>query len=82
MAIWPNDQERTYLSADEPDGSDDGLEVFPVEVLNTFNSGSLPPHRCTLKVGTPIMLLRNIRNRKRSYERPAFAMTINKAPCR
>eukprot|EP00959_Pyramimonas_sp_CCMP1952_P370830 7766459-Pyramimonas_sp.AAC.1 len=60
MAIWPNDQERTYLSADEPDGSDDGSEVFPVEVLNSFNSGSLPPHRLTLKVGTPIMLLRNM----------------------
>jgi hypothetical protein len=33
---------------------------FTVEVMNTLNPPGMPPHRLHLKVGTPIMLLRNM----------------------
>ena len=31
-----------------------------VEILNTIESGSLPPHVLDLKIGSPIMVIRNI----------------------
>jgi hypothetical protein len=33
---------------------------MPVEILNTIEGGSLPPHQLELKIGSPIMVLRNI----------------------
>jgi ATP-dependent DNA helicase PIF1 len=33
---------------------------FPPEFLNSFDSAGLPPHRVLLKVGSPIILLRNL----------------------
>jgi ATP-dependent DNA helicase PIF1 len=55
-------QEKTYLSSDSINDHDDHLNVlFPVEFLNNINMPNLPPHKLTLKVGTPIMLLRNLR---------------------
>ncbi|KAF0714569.1 Aste57867_3809 [Aphanomyces stellatus] len=33
---------------------------FPVEYLNTLEVNGFPPHISQLKVGTPIMLLRNL----------------------
>ncbi|GJZ46103.1 DNA helicase [Tanacetum coccineum] len=48
---------RTYLSYDD----DRGVKLlYPKEYLNSLSFPGLPPHRLTLKVGSPIMLLRNI----------------------
>lgn len=57
-------EERTYLSSDsvcrEEGNSQCELETFSPEVLNGLNCSGLPPHKLVLKVGVPIMLLRNI----------------------
>jgi len=36
------------------------LKVFTSEFLNEINCSGIPNHRLRLKVGVPIMLLRNI----------------------
>jgi hypothetical protein len=57
---------REYRSADSvvDDGSGISAEQtainFPVEFLNTLNINGFPEHVLQLKVGAPIMLLRNI----------------------
>ncbi|GJX23884.1 DNA helicase [Tanacetum coccineum] len=55
---------RTYLSYDEAiPHTHDGGEIellYPKEYLNSLSFPNLPPHNLTLKVGAPIMLLRNI----------------------
>ena len=63
VKLLPN-QEREYLSADTIskciDAPNDAEVLYPVEYLNTINSNNFPPHRLLLKVGVPIMLLRNL----------------------
>nr|GEV27327.1 DNA helicase [Tanacetum cinerariifolium] len=55
---------RTYIRYDDAiSHGHDGGEVellYPREYLNTLSFSGLPPHRLELKVGTPIMLLRNV----------------------
>jgi ATP-dependent DNA helicase PIF1 len=53
---------RTYLSLDihVTDGVSDDLHEFPVEQLQSIDLPSLPPSRLNLKIGTPVMLLRNL----------------------
>lgn len=60
MRMWPcgPGEERTYLSADEAD--EEEQHQYTVELLNSFNSGAIPPHRLHLKVGAPMMLMRNM----------------------
>nr|GEU78214.1 DNA helicase [Tanacetum cinerariifolium] len=53
-----------YMSQDEatPTGND-GAEIemlYPIENLNTFKLPGFPPHQLELKVGAPVMLLRNV----------------------
>ncbi|GJZ29210.1 DNA helicase [Tanacetum coccineum] len=55
---------HVYQSYDEalPHGHDGGeVELlYPREYLNTLSFTELPPHKLELKIGTPIILLRNI----------------------
>nr|GEY46292.1 DNA helicase [Tanacetum cinerariifolium] len=55
---------RTYLSHDDAiPHTHDGGEIellYPKEYLNSLSFPGLPPHNLTLKVGSPVMLLRNM----------------------
>lgn len=51
---------RDYHSIDNH--TDDDLVLdYPLEFLNSQNPGGAPPHILSLRIGTPIMLLRNIK---------------------
>ncbi|GKF20332.1 DNA helicase [Tanacetum coccineum] len=54
----------TYLSHDEATPLErDGAEtemLYPIEHLNTLKFLGFPPHQLELKVGAPVMLLRNV----------------------
>ena len=50
-------QEKVYKSCDN---TDDYNQAFPSEYLNTVNLPGLPPHKLNLKIGMPVMLLRNL----------------------
>ncbi|GJY71242.1 DNA helicase [Tanacetum coccineum] len=55
---------KTYLSTDEaiPLGRETSETdmLYPMEYLNTITFPGFPPHELQLKVGSPIMLLRNV----------------------
>ncbi|GKA06643.1 DNA helicase [Tanacetum coccineum] len=55
---------KTYLSRDEaiPLGRETSETdmLYPMEYLNTITFPGFPPHELQLKVGSPIMLLRNV----------------------
>jgi ATP-dependent DNA helicase PIF1 len=57
-------EEKTYLSYDSPCSSTSNVDmpddVHTPEFLNTINSSGLPRHKLRLKVGVPIMLMRNM----------------------
>ncbi|XP_057763578.1 uncharacterized protein LOC130984574 [Arachis stenosperma] len=57
-------QERVYLSSDsvcaEEGNMEFELDAFSPEILNGINCSGLPPHKLVLKIGAPVMLLRNI----------------------
>jgi hypothetical protein len=55
-------QERTYLAVDSADvnEADPGIAELPPEVLQNICLPSLPLSRLQLKVGAPVMLLRNL----------------------
>ncbi|XP_025678130.1 uncharacterized protein [Arachis hypogaea] len=57
-------QERVYLSSDSVCAEEGNmkfeLDAFSPEILNRINCSGLPPHKLVLKVGAPVMLLRNI----------------------
>nr|XP_017245517.1 PREDICTED: ATP-dependent DNA helicase PIF1-like [Daucus carota subsp. sativus] len=54
----------TYYSQDsmEDNGSEnnDFAESFPIEYINSLNMPCIPKHELKLKVGTPVMLMRNL----------------------
>ncbi len=51
---------KQYLSADSVDIGDNIHDVYTMEYLNSIVVNSLPLHKLKLKVGSPIILLRNI----------------------
>ena len=52
---------KSYLSADSIDATDQReRDNFPIEFLHSLTPSGMPPHSLTLKVGAPIMLLRNL----------------------
>ncbi|PKU64274.1 ATP-dependent DNA helicase PIF1 [Dendrobium catenatum] len=55
--IFPGD-EFTYFSFDSV--TDDSYNLYQVEFLNSLTPNGLSPHRLTLKINCPIMLLRNL----------------------
>lgn len=53
----------TYYSADEAvleEGVDDPGQNYPIEYLNSITYSGLPLHKLQMKVGCPLMLLRNL----------------------
>ncbi|GKE41432.1 DNA helicase, partial [Tanacetum coccineum] len=63
LAMVPGES-TIYMSQDEatPTGND-GAEtemIYLIEHLNTFKLPGFPPHKLELKVGVPVMLLRNV----------------------
>jgi hypothetical protein len=55
----PASNEKIYYSEDTL-LDDDDVDYYPVEVLNSLDIGNMPPHELRVKVGCPLMLLRNL----------------------
>jgi ATP-dependent exoDNAse (exonuclease V) alpha subunit len=56
-------EEKSFLSANsvkENNQNGEGELMYPVEYLNSINCSGLPLHKLWLKVGCPVMVLRNI----------------------
>jgi ATP-dependent DNA helicase PIF1 len=54
-------EETVFLSADQAlDDSGQSIDDIPIEYLNGINIPLFPLHKTVLKVGVPIILLRNI----------------------
>jgi len=57
-------EEKEYCSADSIskcfDTCNDANILYPVEYLNSLNANNFPQHKIMLKIGVPVMLLRNI----------------------
>uniref|UniRef100_A0A6N2LP42 ATP-dependent DNA helicase n=1 Tax=Salix viminalis TaxID=40686 RepID=A0A6N2LP42_SALVM len=55
---------RVYLSVDSVSTSstesDDASSLYPIEYINQLEFNGVPSHELALKIGTPVMLLRNI----------------------
>ena len=56
--LFPGES-RIYSSADSISGAEDGVQ-YPVEYLNSINTGSFPPYQLEIKIDVPLMLLRNL----------------------
>ncbi|XP_016168042.1 ATP-dependent DNA helicase PIF1-like [Arachis ipaensis] len=63
MAIIPGG-EKLYLISNsicmDEGNMESQLDLYGPELLNSINCSGLPPHKLILKVGVPVMLLRNI----------------------
>lgn len=52
-------ESRTYYAVDSVTNDNDTV-VYPTEFLNSLQPSGMPQYRLVLKVGTPIMMLRNL----------------------
>jgi hypothetical protein len=52
-------QQHIFKSADLI-VDDDGLDIYPTEYLNAIDVSNIPPHELNLKIGAPVILLRNL----------------------
>lgn len=50
---------RTYISVDKTIDEEQAIH-YPTEFLNSLNPTGTPPHELTLRVGSPVMVLRNL----------------------
>jgi len=58
--IFPGEAQE-FLSADSVEDEDFVHQnLYPIEFLNTLTPSGTPPHKLVLKIGAPIILLRNI----------------------
>jgi len=70
-------ESKTYLSADSiTDGDLHG--VYQTDYLNSLTVSGMPPHSMKLKVGAPVMLLRNLRAGPGNGLRNGTRMIISK----
>lgn len=56
-------ESKTYRSTDTNDVIS-GDHIYPLEFLNSLNYSGLPNHNLTLKIGAPIILIRNLKHPK------------------
>ncbi|KAK2401732.1 ATP-dependent DNA helicase PIF1 [Trifolium repens] len=67
FSLFPGES-KEYLSVDKPFKFDEEHQLqgdwFKPQLLNDIKSSAIPNHRLTLKVGFPIMLLRNLDHAK------------------
>ena len=73
-------EEIIYKSFDSTQTVEEAMH-FPVEFLNSVNIAGIPPHKLTLKIGCPVMVLRsldppNITNGTRCRVRACHANVI------
>ena len=59
MKLFPG-EERLYRSIDSIQDSEHRDGLYPGEFMNSLTSSSLPQHEIKLKIGCPIMLMRNL----------------------
>ncbi|KAL7135311.1 hypothetical protein ABFS83_11G085000 [Erythranthe nasuta] len=63
MSLLPG-EEKVYLSSDsmcrDEHTTEDNAEIYSTEFLNTIRCSGVPSHALRIKVGAPVMLIRNI----------------------
>lgn len=58
-------EQKKYRSVDTVDEDDSEKVMFPIEFFNTIHLRGIPPHILRLKVGSIVMLLRNLDIKRR-----------------
>jgi hypothetical protein len=53
-------REHVFLSADSVETGNDQAMAIGTEFLNTITLAGMPPHRLALKIGVPVILLKNL----------------------
>jgi ATP-dependent DNA helicase PIF1 len=74
MKLLPG-KSRTYLSADSI-LEHDHQDAIPTEYLNSLSVSGLPDHQLELKIGAPVMLLRNLQGGQSNSLRNGTRMII------